>query len=123
MNRLWMTLSAAATVALAAPACARQVQDYDALPGGRGQDIAVTPDGEIWWTVQRGGGHGALNPPTGEMTTLPLGGGSGVIAGPDGAGRITDGGQNTIVRVDRATREGRGSESGTDRLAIIRQGG
>ena len=108
MNRFWLTLSAATMVAIAAPVCAQQVQYYDVPPGGRAHDVAVTPDGEVWWTVQRGGGHGILNPVTGETTIVPLGEGSaphGVIVGPDGNAWITDGGQNAIVRVDRETRE------------------
>ena len=107
MNRFWMTLSATALVAMAVPACAQQVQYYDVPPGGRAHDVAVTADGkEVWWTVQRGGGHGILNPVTGETTIVPLGEGSaphGVIVGPDGYAWITDGGQNAIVRVDRNT--------------------
>ncbi|WP_417233174.1 lyase [Brevundimonas sp.] len=108
MNRFWMALSATTMVALAAPADAQQVQYYDVPPGGRAHDAAVTLDGEeVWWTVQRGGGHGILNPATGETTIIPLGEGSaphGVIVGPDGNAWITDGGQNAIVRVDRETR-------------------
>ena len=107
MNCFWMALSATAMVVMAAPACAQQVQYYDLPPGGRAHDVAVTPDGqEVWWTVQRGGGHGILNPATGETTIIPLGEGSaphGVIVGPDGNAWITDGGQNAIVRVDRGT--------------------
>ena len=77
MNRFWMTLSATALVAMAVPACAQQVQYYDVPPGGRAHDVAVTADGkEVWWTVQRGGGHGILNPVTGETTIVPLGEGT-----------------------------------------------
>lgn len=96
-------------LALPAGALAQEVRYYDVPPGGRAHDVAVTADGEeVWWTVQRGGGHGILNPETGETTIIPLGEGSaphGVIVGPDGNAWITDGGQNAIVRVDRETRE------------------
>ncbi|HEX8660303.1 MAG TPA: lyase, partial [Brevundimonas sp.] len=110
MTRLFprFAIPFAVAAALALPAAAQQVRYYDVPPGGRAHDVAVTPDGEIWWTVQRGGGHGILDPRTGETTIVPLGEGSaphGVIVGPDGNAWITDGGQNAIVRVDRRTRE------------------
>ncbi|HYC98735.1 virginiamycin B lyase family protein [Brevundimonas sp.] len=114
MNRFWIALAvpvAACTVGactLPAPATAQEVRYYELPPGGRAHDVAVTADGqEVWWTVQRGG-HGILNPETGETVIVPLGEGSaphGVIVGPDGNAWITDGGQNAIVRVDRRTRE------------------
>ena len=110
MDRFRIALAACALVACTspAPAAARQVQYYDVPPGGRPHDVAVTADGEeVWWTVQRGGAHGILDPDTGETPLVPLGEGSaphGVIVGPDGNAWITDGGQNAIVRVDRATR-------------------
>ncbi len=110
MNRWVVGFAAplAAALAVAVPAAAQEVQYFDVPPGGRAHDVAVTEDGEVWWTVQRGGGHGILNPATGETVIVPLGEGSaphGVIVGPDGNAWITDGGQNAIVRVDRETRE------------------
>jgi virginiamycin B lyase len=50
---------------------------------------------------------GHLDPSTGAIEEIPLGGGSaphGVVVGPDGAPWITDGGLNAIVRVDPATK-------------------
>ena len=110
MNRFRIAFAACALVACSAPvpAAAQQVRYYELPPGGRAHDVAITADGEeVWWTVQRGGAHGILDPDTGETTIVPLGEGSaphGVIVGPDGNAWITDGGQNAIVRVDRETR-------------------
>ena len=60
----------------------------------------------IWYTAQASGELGKLNTTTGETSHIFLGEGSaphGVIAGPDGAPWITDGGLNAIVRVDPFT--------------------
>jgi virginiamycin B lyase len=78
-----------------------------ALPAGAGlHDVAPAPDGKIWYTAQRGGALGILDPATGQVRQIPLGEGSaphGVIQGPDQAAWITDGGQNAIVRYDPRT--------------------
>ncbi|HEY5723057.1 MAG TPA: lyase [Allosphingosinicella sp.] len=74
------------------------------LPAGsRPHDVAPAPDGKIWYTAQRQGALGIVDPKTGAIRQVPLGEGSaphGVIQGPDGAAWITDGGQNAIVRYD-----------------------
>jgi len=57
----------------------------------------------VWWTAQRSGELGILDPKTGENKMVKLGPGSkphGIITGPDGAAWIMDGGQNAIVRYD-----------------------
>jgi virginiamycin B lyase len=57
----------------------------------------TTPDGGIWYTAQRKGALGYLDPSYGKTELIPLGEGSaphGVIVGPDGAPWITDGGLN-----------------------------
>jgi virginiamycin B lyase len=62
----------------------------------------------VWYTAQRSGELGRLDPATGQTHHIQLGSGSaphGVIVGPDGAPWITDGGLNAIVRVDPATEE------------------
>ncbi len=78
-----------------------------AVPRGSGpHDVAPAPDGRVWYTAQRTGELGALDPKTGATKHIKLGAGSaphGVIVGPDGAPWITDGGQNAIVRVDPVT--------------------
>jgi virginiamycin B lyase len=82
------------------------VQEYPVPPGSHPHDVAPAPDGGVWYTAQRGGALGWLDPATGETRHIPLGPGSaphGVIVGPDGAPWVTDGGQNAIVRVDPAT--------------------
>jgi len=81
------------------------------FPVGRGQgphDVAPAPDGGVWYTAQRTGELGYLDPKTGVTRMVKLGSGSaphGVIVGPDGNPWITDGGLNAIVRVDARTNE------------------
>jgi len=68
--------------------------------------VAPAPDGTVWYTAQRSGELGRLDPATGETHHIPLGAGSaphGVIVGPDGAAWVTDSGLNAIVRVDPQT--------------------
>ena len=65
--------------------------------GSRPHDVAPGPNGLIWYTGQRRGTLGILNPETGAVREVRLGEGSaphGVIQGPDGAAWITDGGLN-----------------------------
>jgi len=86
-----------------------QIIEYDILPeGGRPHDVAVTPDGIVWYTAQRSGGLGILDPATGDVRVVPLPAPSaphGVIVGPDGLVWLTDGGANAIVSYDPATEE------------------
>ena len=65
-------------------------------------DLAPAPDGGVWYTAQRSGHLGWFDPRNGRSELLALGAGSaphGVVAGPDGAAWVTDGGQNALVRV------------------------
>src|SRR5579864_7656627 len=82
-------------------------QQYFQLPkGDYPHDVAVAPDGTVWFSGQPHGVAGHLDPATGALAHIPLGKNSaphGVIIGPDGAPWFTDGGQNAIVRVDPAT--------------------
>lgn len=85
------------------------IQAYE-LPrgGGAPHDVAVGADGIVWYTAQRDGQLGRLDPKTGKTELVPLGNGAaphGVIIGPDGAPWVTEGGTNSIVRVDPRTRE------------------
>ncbi len=85
-----------------------KVQYYDLPQGDRPHDVAPAPDGSVWYTGQRAGVLGRLDPKTGAIKRVPLGDGSaphGVIVGPDGAPWVTDGGLNAIVRVDPKTLE------------------
>jgi virginiamycin B lyase len=78
---------------------------------GAGQgphDVAPAVDGGVWYTAQRTGELGYLDPKTGVYRMTKLGNGSaphGVIVGPDGNPWVTDGGLNAIVRVDAKTNE------------------
>lgn len=85
-----------------------QVQEYAVPAGSHPHDVAPAPDGSVWYTAQRQGALGRLDPDTGDYHQIPLGPGSaphGVIVGPDGAAWVTDGGQNAIVRVDAETED------------------
>jgi virginiamycin B lyase len=85
-----------------------QTQVYP-LPAGSGaHDIAPSPDadGPVWYTAQRKGMLGKLDPVSGRVEEISLGADSaphGVIIGPDGAPWVTDGGRNAILRVDPKT--------------------
>jgi len=110
-------------LALGTPACAQtsatdptpptapndlpaNVRVYPVPAGSRPHDVAPAPDGRVWYTAQRRGVLGILDPRTGQVREVYLGAGSaphGVIQGPDGAAWITDGGLNAIVRFDPTT--------------------
>jgi virginiamycin B lyase len=95
------TPSSQASVAL-------RVREFDVVAGSHPHDVAPAPDGGVWYTGQRDGTLGHLDPATGKVRTIRLGAGSaphGVITGPDGNAWITDGGLNAIVRVDAKTDE------------------
>ncbi len=81
----------------------RNVQLFELPKGSRPHDVAPAPDGRIWYTAQKQGALGILDPVSGKVVQLSLGPDSaphGVIQGPDGMAWITDGGQNAIVRYD-----------------------
>src|SRR5690606_21856439 len=83
-----------------------EMEAFPVPAGARPHDVAPAEDGGVWYTAQRQGALGYLDPTTGETTHIPLGGGSaphGVIVGPDGHAWVTDGGLNAIVRVDAET--------------------
>ncbi len=106
--RVAQLIFAAFALSLAAPVLAQEIttQVYELPKGARVHDVAPAPDGTIWYTAQRQGALGILDPKTGNVRHVPLGEGSaphGVIQGPDGAAWITDSGQNAIVRFDPKT--------------------
>ena len=83
-----------------------RVQEFKVPPGSHPHDVAPAPDGTVWYTAQRTGELGRLDPDDGSTDHIDLGEGSaphGVIVGPDGAPWITDSGLNAIVRVDPRT--------------------
>ena len=99
-----------AAIALSAPAiaAAQDVSYYDVPKGDGPHDVAPAPDGTVWYTGQRAGVLGRLDPKTGKVDRVPLGeelAPHGVIIGPDGAAWVTDGGLNAILRVDPVTSE------------------
>jgi virginiamycin B lyase len=84
------------------------VQEYPVPRGHRVHDVwaDAAPGGPVWFSAQRSGHLGILDPVSGKVETVPLGRRSsphGVIADADGAPWLTDGGQNAIVRVDPKT--------------------
>ena len=90
----------------AAPVAAQvTVQEYT-VPRGHGiHDVWAdsAANGPVWISAQGSGHLGILDPKSGRVDFVALGGGSsphGVTAGPDGAPWLTDGGQNAMVRVD-----------------------
>ena len=104
-NSFFCTLVALLT--LAAVAQAEPVfQEYPVPPGSHPHDVAPAADGGVWYTAQRLGALGHLDPKSGKTRHIPLGENSsphGVIVGPDGSPWITDSGLNAIVRVEAAT--------------------
>lgn len=85
-----------------------EITEFSVPAGSHPHDVAPAVDGGVWYTGQRSGELGYLDPNTGETRRIPLGSGSaphGVIVGPDGAPWITDGGLNAIVRVDPETEQ------------------
>lgn len=146
MRRVLLVPIAALVLAASAPRAEVTIQAY-ALPSGGGfpHDVAVGPDGIAWYTAQRSGLLGRLDPATGKVDLIPLGPGAaphGVIIGPDHAPWITEGGTNAIVRFHPETEtfeafpsDRRGAnvrqilgrpgevwvpESGADRLVVFR---
>jgi virginiamycin B lyase len=109
MRRL---LPALVMALLALPPAARAdvaIKAYD-LPKSAGapHDVAVGADGIVWYTAQRSGHLGRLDPATGKVELVSLGPSAsphGVVIGPDGAPWVTEGGTNAIVRVDPRTRQ------------------
>jgi virginiamycin B lyase len=93
---------------LAQSAPAAEVKYFNLTAGDHPHDVAPAPDGTVWYTGQRAGVLGQLDPTTGKVERIALGKGSaphGVIIGPDGAAWVTDGGLNAIVRVDPETKD------------------
>lgn len=96
-------LALVVTLVAAGAAGDERVSFFDVPAGARPHDVAPGPDGKVWYTAQRQGALGILDPATGTVEQVPLGEGSaphGLIQGPDGRAWITDGGQNAIVSYD-----------------------
>jgi virginiamycin B lyase len=83
------------------------IKEFPVTPGSHPHDVAPAKNGSVWYTAQRLGELGILDPISGRTHHIGLGQGSaphGVIVGPDEAPWITDGGLNAIVRVDPTTK-------------------
>ncbi|MBV8031812.1 MAG: lyase [Betaproteobacteria bacterium] len=81
------------------------VQEYPIPRGLFAHDVWAdpAPGGPVYFSAQRSGHLGILDPKTGKVDTVALGRESaphGVLVASDGAVWLTDGGQNAIVRVD-----------------------
>jgi virginiamycin B lyase len=107
MSRLSLVFAALLMVSVVAPARAQESRYFELPKGDYPHDVAVGPDGVVWYSGQRPGVAGRLDPASGTIERIGLGPNAaphGVIIGPDGAPWFTDGGQNAIVRVDPASR-------------------
>jgi virginiamycin B lyase len=104
--RLSLILALALVGATESSALGKETQVFQLPEGAFPHDVAPAPDGKVWYSAQRNGALGILDPVTGQSREVKLGPKSaphGVILGPDGAAWLTDGGQNAIVRVDPQT--------------------
>ncbi|WOH85336.1 lyase [Bradyrhizobium sp. BEA-2-5] len=109
-RRQFLASTTAAILAITARPLVASAQDgpfrtrYFSLDQGTGpHDVTPAPDGSVWFTGQRNGTLGRLNPRDGSFRLVDLGKRAsphGVTIGPDGAPWITEGGQNAIARVD-----------------------
>jgi virginiamycin B lyase len=100
------TASPAPASPAASPAAITELTEFPVTAGSHPHDVAPAADGGVWYTGQRNGTLGHLDPATGTVREIGLGEGSaphGVIVGPDGAPWITDSGRNAIIRVDPTT--------------------
>src|SRR5262245_40361030 len=103
-----LSLALGLLAALSVPAGAQESTYYDLARGDYPHDVAVGPQGEVWFAGQKAGIAGRLDPNTRQIERIALGKNAaphGVIVGPDGAPWFTDGGQNAIVRVDPLSRD------------------
>ena len=103
---LSILLASAATAA----AAETRVQEYRLPEGITAHDVWADPHpgGPVWFSGQRSGDAGRLDPKTGKVELVALGRSAaphGVILDRDGSVFLTDGGRNAIVRVDARTRE------------------
>jgi virginiamycin B lyase len=107
--RMKVFVALALASAMGAAGAQVTVQEY-ALPARVGaHDVWAdpAPGGPVWFSAQRSGELGRLDPQTGKVEMIPLGPRSsphGVVLDGEGAPWLTDGGQNAIVRVDPKTR-------------------
>jgi virginiamycin B lyase len=51
------------------------MKEFQLPNGSRPHDVAPAPDGAVWYTAQRQGALGRLDPATGKVEQIPLGAG------------------------------------------------
>ncbi len=66
-------LAALAALVLTLPAAAFELKTFPVNPGARPHDVAVGPDGIVWYTAQGQGALGRLDPRTGAVRQIKLG--------------------------------------------------
>src|SRR3546814_18923339 len=101
MRARFARFAALALICIGASAAAPNTKVFELPEGSRPHDAAPAPDGKIWYTAQRQGALGILDPETGKVRQVPLGPDSappGVVPGPAGAAGITDGGRTPRAR-------------------------
>lgn len=64
-------LVVAAALVAATVEAAEQVEFFDLPNGARPHDVSPAPDGKVWYTAQRQGALGILDPATGEVEQVP----------------------------------------------------
>src|SRR5438876_10340514 len=109
-KRLTRAILAFATAATSITCAVAAPTYFEVSRGSHPHAVAAAPGSgaPVYYTAQRTGKLGILDPKSGKYEEIALGARSaphGVIVGPDGAAWITDGGQNAIVRGDSKTRE------------------
>src|SRR5690349_22047628 len=62
-----------AVVLPGSPAAAAEVKYFNVPQGDHPHDVAPAPDGTVWYTGQRAGVLGRLNPDTGQVDRMPTG--------------------------------------------------
>ncbi|HEX6130653.1 MAG TPA: SMP-30/gluconolactonase/LRE family protein [Actinomycetota bacterium] len=91
-HRPWVVVLALAVAAAAAPAVLAAPGDVDrhTVPTANAgvSDVAVAPDGTVWFTERLAGAIGRLDPATGAIEEIPL---DDVAAGPAGVAVAADG--------------------------------
>ena len=60
-------------LSISEPAKAQDVSYYDVPKGDGPHDVAPAPDGTVWYTGQRAGVLGQLDPKTGHVDRIKLG--------------------------------------------------
>ncbi len=111
---------------------AADVTYYPVPTGTAPSDVAPATDGRVWFTAQRQGCVGLLDPMTGQSQLIPLGVGASpraLVVDQDGAAWISDPGLDALVRVDPTDLsvrsfplKGTAADTGLEGIALDRSG-